>query len=117
VVAWICIAFFGLGIPIGLLMFRPGFACLILKRDGFTMRQSWRQFTFRWDEISDLTVVSFVQGSRVAFNVHKPGVRRFAMLREMYGRDLALVDNYGLSASDLCALMQARQSAATHPSA
>jgi hypothetical protein len=113
VVGWTCIVFFGLGIPISLLMLIPGFSQLALRSNGFTMRHSWRRLDLRWDEISDLTVVSGTQGARVAFNVTKPSVRRSAMLREMYGRDLLLSDNYGLSASDLCALMQARQAAAS----
>ena len=117
VVGWISITFFGLGIPLSLLMLVPGFSYLKIQRHGFTMRHSWRKYSFRWDEISDLTLVSGPQGSRVAFNVHQPGARRSALLREMYGRDMMLLDNYGLSAPELCALMQARHAAAAQPSA
>jgi hypothetical protein len=110
---WICIVFFGLGILAGLLMLIPGFACLRVERNGLTMRHSWREYTFLWTEISDLIIVNGPQGPRVAFNFNRPGARRSGMLREMYDRDMVLVDNYGLSAKEMCALLQSRKAAAT----
>jgi len=113
VVGWACILFFGLGIPASLLMFIPGSCCLVLRPDGFLMRRMWRRWFFRWDEVADFTVVQGVQGPRVAWNITRPGTRRSAFLREMYGRDLMLPDNYGLSAQDLCAMMTERRDHAT----
>lgn len=109
VVAWICIVFFGLGIVAGLLMLLPGFSRLTVRREDFTIRHSWRSFTFRWDQIADLTVVGGLQGPRVAWNVMRSEGRRSVFLRETYGRDMMLMDSYGLPAEALCELMRARQ--------
>jgi hypothetical protein len=110
-VAWACMVFFGLGMVAGLLLLIPDFSYLKIQRDGLTMRHSWREYTFLWDEISDLTIVTGPRGPRVAFNFNRPGARRSAILREMYDRDMVLIDNYGLSAQEMCGLLQSRKAA------
>jgi SpoVK/Ycf46/Vps4 family AAA+-type ATPase len=92
-------------------MFIPGLCSLILRRDSFTMRHIWRRSTFRWDEIGGLAVVNGEQGPRVAWNTQQPDARCSALLRDIYGWDLLLPDNYGISAQELCAMKEERRNA------
>jgi len=87
----------------------PGFSCLVLRRDDFEMRHVWRCWFFRWDEVTDLAVVKGAQGLRVAWNMKQPDARSSTLLREWYGRDSMLIDNYGVSAGDVCAMMNERR--------
>jgi hypothetical protein len=120
--AWIAICFFGLGIPIGIVMLLTGGYTLILKRDEFTMTTLWRRFSFRWTEVNDFTLVDTPQGSRVGFNVREDLSERPAAWKkriaagkwmvEIYGRNAILPDDYGVSADELCRIMTARKSEA-----
>ena len=117
--SWIVICFFGLGIPIGILMLWTGGYSLILSRDGFTMVMLWRRFSCRWADVDDFTVIDTPQGPRVGLNFSEnvsessPAWRkRIASrqwLKETYGRNGILPDNYGIAPDELCRLLVERR--------
>jgi hypothetical protein len=52
VIGWLCIAFFGLGIPASLLMMRPNSTYLKLDADGIDIVNMWRHFKLKWSEVA-----------------------------------------------------------------
>lgn len=125
--AWIVIFFFGLGIPIGILMLWTGGYSLILKRDEFTMVTLWRRFTCRWADVDDFTVINTPQGPRVGFNFNedisetsptwRKRIASRKWLKETYGRNAILPDDYGLAPDELCRLLVERRKRAMADSA
>jgi len=113
--AWICIGFFGLGIPVGILMLIPGCYCLILKRDEFIIVNLGRRLACRWTDVTDFVVVKTPQGPRVGWNFSQnvsneaPYWRKRIAARkwvtETYGRNALLADDYGVAPEELCRLM------------
>jgi len=110
---WMAIAFCGLGIPVGILMLWPGSYELILHRDEFIVVILWRRRSYRWDEVCNFAVVKTQAGPRVAWDFRPHTKRKVSkMVTEMYGRNMALIDDYGVAAEELCRIMSARADAA-----
>lgn len=114
IAGWICVVFFGLGCVLGVIMLIPGSICLILKPDGFTMVNLWRRTSLRWSDMDDLSVVTGFQGPCVGWNMTQPHLRpkSFQMVRDTYGKDAVLLQDYGISPEELCSLMRQRKAAA-----
>lgn len=52
VLGWVCAAFFGLGVPVSLLMLLPGAMYLRLDADGFEMGTFFRKHKTRWMDVA-----------------------------------------------------------------
>jgi hypothetical protein len=121
-VAWMCICFFGLGIPVGISLLWTGGYSLIVAKDGFTMVTLWRRFFFRWADVDDFAVINFNYGPRVGFDLKddhsesSPNWRKRITsrkwLKEKYGRNAILPDDYGLAPDELCRLLVERRNRA-----
>jgi hypothetical protein len=113
VLAWIAIGFFGLALPLGIIMLLPGAYGLILRKDDFIMLNCWRRMTVRWADICDLTVINLNMGSRVGWN-YVPGTNRKAVawITASYGRNAFLLDDYGVAPEEMCKIMLERKNRA-----
>jgi hypothetical protein len=120
VVSWSSISFFGLAIPLGLMMFIPGCTCLILRKDDFITVYTWRRYSFRWTEVSDIALVRISDNqSVIGFNLSdtpdasSPGwqkrIARRKWVRDTYGKDMLLSPQYNVSPVDLCRIMNQRR--------
>jgi len=120
VLAWSTIGFFGLAIPLGLLMFIPGCTCLIVRKDDFVMIYTWRRYSFRWAEVSDITLVPVSENrSVIGFNFSetqsdqspkwRKRIARRKWIRDTYGKDMLLSDQYNLPPAELCRIMNQRR--------
>lgn len=114
VIAWVMVAFFGLGLPISIIQLLPGAADLTLDAEGFIMRNLFRRSSCRWSDVSAFATVQIGGQDSVAFNRHSaPESTAEAMSDHLVGRNSALPETYGLAAEDLTQLMALWQTRAT----
>ena len=125
IIGWIGIAFFGLGIPISLLMLVPGLNALTLTPEGFSLKHLGRTrkvWNIKWSDISEFSVMEMpkalpfpnhVQMKKVGMN-YAPSLRdqlspsRIRLAdwnRRRVGCDGALPDTYGLKVEELVTLL------------
>jgi hypothetical protein len=124
VIAWIGICFFGLGIPISLLMLVPGLNALVLTPDGLSVRTFGRTpniWIMKWSDINNFSVMEFQRSTLlyrprlklvgISFDpaardkLPKKRVGRMEKNRLKYGCDGALPDTYGMKVENLVRLL------------
>ena len=54
---WVVAGFFALGIPVALLMLRPGASYLKLDREGLEMARPFKLFRLKWTDVEDFYIV------------------------------------------------------------
>lgn len=105
---WLCIAFFGLGVLLGLATLVPGASYLELREDGFEFRSIYRKWFQRWSDIEEFFPQRIATNDMVCWN-YTPGYDAQARGRKLSagltGVEAALPDTYGLSAPELAELM------------
>lgn len=109
VLGWASIAFFGLGMIVGLVMLVPGASSLHLTADGFEQRAVFSPSEMTpWRDIERFVVYQVGVSSRVGFmyadgyDRRRPGR---AVARALSGVEGALADTYGMRAGELAELM------------
>ena len=117
--AWFFIIFSALVALGGVSFLMPNGMCLILDQEGFATVILWRRFRFSWSEVADFTVIPTELGERVGWNLSQSDVAgaprwrkqmaRRTWVRQRLGRDAILSDDFGLPATQLCALMTERK--------
>lgn len=113
-IAWVTVAFFGLGLPISIIQLLPGAADLTLDGEGFVVRNLFRRSSYRWSDVSAFAAVEIGGQASVAFDRHSPQESTAeAMSTHLVGRNSALPETYGLTAEDLAQLMALWQARAT----
>lgn len=113
VVAWLTIAFFGLGAAVFSANLLPGSSYLKLTSEGFEQRVLFRTHNEDWINIqhfeayrnptSSSRLVGFVYDPNYASTARGAAGRKIS--RSMVGLDGALPDTYGMSADELAELM------------
>ena len=106
--AWACIAFFGLGVAVSAVNLLPGASGLALDEDGFEIVSLFRRSRIAWAEVARFGQVQaglerlvgfdFVDGAR--------GGRLHRANRRISGFDGALPDRYGFPAASLVERME-----------
>jgi hypothetical protein len=64
ILGWLCIGFFGLGIPASLLMMRPNSTYLKLDADGIDVVSMWRHHKLEWSDLDGFRMAS-IHGARM----------------------------------------------------
>jgi hypothetical protein len=67
---WLTCAFFGLGIPVSLLMLLPNSTYLRLDEEGFEMGSFIRKHKFRWTDVADFHIGSISGAKMIAITFH-----------------------------------------------
>jgi ribosomal protein S18 acetylase RimI-like enzyme len=107
---WLAAIFFGLGIPISVLVLTGRINTLHLTPEGFTIR-SLRTSTIGWDDVEAFGTFETAGGTMVGFTF-APSYDRAtigrALARELTGSPYegGLPDTYGMKAEELAALME-----------
>jgi hypothetical protein len=70
VLGWVTIAFFGLGIPVSLLMFLPNSTYLRLDEEGFEVGSFLRSQKYRWTDVADFRIGSIHSAKMIAIIFH-----------------------------------------------
>lgn len=115
---WVCIIFFGLGIPISILSLLPNANYLLLTPEGFTMKSLFRSMFYKWFDVKGFSVNQLPNISVIAmwlgigkmitfdFNDTYTGQQTArSIARGVTGYDAALESGYGMKLDDLCNLM------------
>ncbi|MHC1950769.1 hypothetical protein IF803_41560 [Bradyrhizobium sp. UFLA06-06] len=114
------VLFFGTAGIVSILALQPGACSLSLNQAGFEVTNLYRTRAFYWAQVSDFGVYSTRRRQMVVFRSAKPV---FSFLEQSNawltgGRNCALPDTYGFSATDLVRLLVAWQDLAmTRPTA
>ena len=106
--AWLSLAFFGVGSLVLIVTMLPGASHLRLHADGFEMRTMFKTSHMKWSDIGEIGVTSVNLNRMVAFNFAEPyrsQHRAVLVSHTLTGWDGALPDTYGMSARELAALM------------
>ena len=118
--AWLCIGFFGLGIPVSLMqIFKPG--TLTLNADGFEQRMMGRVTASRWDEVSGFGIYKirrgfFTTNTFVSFSrLEDEGKALAGVARALSGGTAQLGDTFGMKAQKLADLMNEFRNRALSP--
>ncbi len=77
IIGWLCVAFFGLGIPASIIMFMPGVMYLRLDKSGFEMSSIGRKNKIKWRDVQSFRIDS-VRGTKMIAINYSP---RFAEQR------------------------------------
>ena len=114
VVAWACIAFFGLCGLVGLLNLVPGASRLVLDEDGFEIVSLLRRSRVRWADVARFGTLRIGLNTLVGFDFvdgYLGSARLRRVNRGLSGFQGALPDTYGMKAPALAAHMDARLAA------
>ena len=118
VMAWLCIAFFGLGTLIAGAMLLPGAAGLVLDADGFEVTNIFRRQRTRWADVTGFTVADIPPSGQKLVVYDDARVKNSTLGKintSLAGRDAALPDTYGLAPQALANLMAGWRERAAGP--
>jgi len=94
---WLCVGFFGLGIPVSLFMMRKNTTYLKLDREGFEVVALSRSFKTRWTEVEAFRLGSLHGNKMIAIDFRpeysKQRVGR-AIASAVAGMESAIADHY-----------------------
>lgn len=107
--AWACIAFFGLGVAVALVNLLPGASALVLDAEGFEVVSLFRRSRIAWSQVARFGEVrvglermvgfDFVDGARGDGRLHR-------INRRVSGFHGALPDRYRRDVADLVRLLE-----------
>lgn len=112
--AWGCIALFGLSGAVAVLNLLPGASRLLLDDDGFEIVSLFRRSRVRWADIARIGTYRVGANIMVGFDFvdgYRGGDRLRRVNRSLSGFQGALPDTYGLKAGELAERMNARLAA------
>lgn len=105
IIGWLCVGFFGLGIPASLLMMRPKSAYLKLTPEGIEIVAMYRTTRIKWSDVEGFNVGS-VSGAKMIgiayspeYQGQKAGRAVASALSEMEG---AIADSYSAPVEEVC---------------
>ncbi len=67
-IGWLCVVFFGLGIPAAFIMFLPGAMYLRLDREGLEMKSIGRKSRTLWKDVHSFNIGSIRGAKMIAIN-------------------------------------------------
>jgi hypothetical protein len=102
---WLTVAFFGLGIPISLLMLvLPNLTYLRLDEEGFEMGSGFRSQKYKWTDVADFRIGS-IQGAKmiaVIFHPEYEGQKLArAVVRTLSGMEGAIPNHYNATLGEI----------------
>lgn len=105
IIGWLCMGFFGLGIPVSLLMMRRDSTYLKLTREGFEIVAMYRRAAMKWSEVEGFYVDS-VSGAKMVAIVYSPTYAKQnagrAVSSALTGMEGAIADSYTASVDEVC---------------
>jgi hypothetical protein len=105
VMGWLCVGFFGLGIPASLLMMRPNTTYLKLTAEGFEIVAMSRTTAYKWSDVDHFRVAS-IRGAKmvgIAFSFEYTQQRAGrAVASALAGMEGAIPDSYTASVEEVC---------------
>lgn len=105
VMGWLCVGFFGLGIPASLLMMRPNTTYLKLTAEGFEIMAMSRVTVHKWLDVDHFHIVS-IRGAKmvgIAYSAEYTQQRAGrAVASALAGVQGALADSYTASVEEVC---------------
>ena len=95
---WLCVGFFGLGIPVALVMLaRPGLMYLRLDADGFEMGSPIKKYRVRWQDVEGFEIGSISGTKLIAIHYRESYIEQ-RLLRgvagSLTGMEAAIPNNY-----------------------
>ena len=103
-VGWLCVVFFGLGIPTSLLMMSPKGMSLRLDEDGFEMSSLVKKVRTRWAAV-EVFRIGAIHGAKMIEVVYKPEYAHLKNLRKavgaLSGMEGAIPNSYNVSLTEL----------------
>jgi hypothetical protein len=103
---WLCMGFFGLGIPVFLLQLFPKASFLTVNEEGIEFCALFRSHRLRWSDMSEFGVcrISHLVGFNYSAHYQRfPKARAFA--KAIAGFEGALPNTYGFKADELAQLL------------
>jgi hypothetical protein len=97
VIGWLCIAFFGLGIPASLLMMRPNSTYLKLDADGIDIVSMSRHLKLKWSEVDAFRMASVRGAKMIAIDYSAEYTKQKAgraVASALSGMEGAIADHY-----------------------
>ncbi len=82
IIGWSCVVFFGLGIPVSILMMLPNRVYLRVSKHGFEMASPFNKKLVRWSDVERFYIVA-VRGTKLIAIVYKPGYAEQQVLRKL----------------------------------
>ena len=107
-VGYSSICFFGLGIPVALLLMNHKAAYLRLESDGFTVCSLYRSHKTPWSDVERFEVARIVLSKMIVWNfslAHHEHQTAKVFSKSIAGHEAALPDTYGFKAESLCKLL------------
>jgi hypothetical protein len=105
ILGWLCVGFFGLGIPASLLMMRPIATYLRLDEQGFEIVAMSRRTAFKWSDVEGFYVGS-IRGAKmigIAFSPEYTKQRAGrAIASALSGMEGAIADSYNAPIEEVC---------------
>jgi len=105
IIGWLCVGFFGLGIPVSLLMMRPNSAYLKLTPEGIEIVAAYRTTRIKWSEVEGFYVGS-ISGAKIIGVAYSPEYQKQeagrAVASALSGMEGAIADSYTASIEDVC---------------
>lgn len=103
-IGWLCIVFFGLGIPLSITMMLPNGMSLRLDEEGFESRTLIRTTKTKWSDVESFRIDS-IRGAKMIAVVYKPHYSNLKMLRQanqaLAGFEGAIPNSYRVSLQEL----------------
>jgi hypothetical protein len=106
---WVVAGGFGLGALVCGVVLLPGSAYLKVRRDGFVFGTLFRRWYLPWTAVGPFTIAVIGPKAIVVFDIIDPAQmpRLAGLMRMPAGRNAGLPDTYGLTAEELCAVLNA----------
>lgn len=104
-IAWACILFFGLGIPLSLvMMFSPNSMYLRLDEEGFEMGSFFKKNRVKWTDVAGFELAS-IRGARMIAIIYAPHYEGQqigrAIAENLSGMEGAIPNNYNAPLDEL----------------
>lgn len=101
---WLTIAFFGLGVPLSLLMLLPNATYLLLDEEGFEMRSVFRKNKYRWTDVAGFYIGSISGAKMIAILFHpefKPQRLARSLAATLAGMEGAIPNHYNATLEEI----------------
>lgn len=110
--AWICIAFFGLGIPLSIYMLSPGAGELRIDRNGIEMKTLFKPMKLSWSDVNGFYVGRIQTGYRSTKMIgieYSDSYKKLRLGRQfaaaLTGMEGGLPNNFNRPAEQVCELL------------
>ena len=103
-IGWLCVAFFGFGIPASMIMFIPGVMYLRLDHTGFEMSSIGRKNKIQWRDVQSFKIGS-IRGAKMIVINYSPSFAEHKAARAvagaLTGMEGAIPNSYNVSLVEL----------------